>query len=97
LVANGQFPNLFQREKGYTHTGVFVLSSLPSGELLAGGRDRILKYNGKSWTSLRDGLDRVRQLTTTRDGSLWVASSSGVHRFKNGSWITQQSEEGLPP
>jgi signal transduction histidine kinase/DNA-binding response OmpR family regulator len=96
LFRNGQFSNPFLREKGYTETGAFVLGTLPSGELLAGGRDRILKYDGKSWTSVRDGLDRVRQLTTTRDGALWVASASGVHRLKDGIWISQQSEEGLP-
>ena len=95
-IRNGQFSNPFQREKGYTETGVFVLGTLPGGELLAGGRDQILKYDGKSWTAVRDGLDRVRQLTTTRDGALWVASASGVHRLKDGNWISQQSEEGLP-
>jgi signal transduction histidine kinase/DNA-binding response OmpR family regulator/streptogramin lyase len=96
LFRNGIFSNPFQRETGYTETGVFVLGTLPSGELLAGGRDQILKYDGKFWTSLRSGLDRVRHLTTTRDGSLWVASASGVHRLKDGNWISQQSEEGLP-
>jgi hypothetical protein len=69
---------------------------LPRGELLAGGRSQVLKYDGKSWTAMRDGMDRVRYLTTTRDGALWVASGSGVHRFKDGSWISHQPQEGLP-
>ena len=96
LYRDGHFSNPFQPANGYNESGVFVLGSLPTGELVAGGRDRILQYDGKSWTVLRDELDRVRQLTTTRDGALWVASASGVHRFKDGSWISHQAEEGLP-
>jgi signal transduction histidine kinase/CheY-like chemotaxis protein len=96
LYRDGKFSNPFQRENGYTDTGVFVLDSLPTGELVAGGRDQLLKYDGKSWTLMRDGLDRVRHLTATRDGALWMASASGVRRFKNGTWINQRPEEGLP-
>ncbi len=96
LFRSGVFSNPFQHATGYTETGVFALGAVPGGELLAGGRDGLLKYDGKSWTSLRDGLDRVRRLITTRDGSLWVASASGVHQLKDGNWISQQSEEGLP-
>jgi signal transduction histidine kinase/DNA-binding response OmpR family regulator len=96
LYRDGKFSDPFQRENGYTDTGVFVLGSLPAGEMVAGGRDQILKYNGKSWTVMRDGLDRVRHLTATPDGALWVASASGVHRFENGNWINQQPEDGLP-
>ena len=96
LYRDGQLSNPFQTKNGYTDTGVFVLDSLRTGELVAGGRDRILKYDGKSWIAMRDGIDRVRHLTTTRDGDLWVASASGVHRLKDGSWISHQTEEGLP-
>ena len=38
LYRDGKFSNPFQRENGYTDTGVFVLDSLPTGELVAGGR-----------------------------------------------------------
>ena len=96
LYRDGRFSNPFQPNNGYREAGVFVLGNLPTGELVAGGRDRFLKYDGKSWTVMRDGLDRVRQLTITGDGALWVASASGVHRFKDGSWISYQTEEGLP-
>jgi len=96
LYRNGRLSNPFQPGNGYTEAGVFVLGTLPTGELVAGGRDRLLKYDGTSWTVLRDGLDRVRHLTTTRDGALWVATATGVHRFENGSWLGNQAEEGLP-
>ncbi len=93
---DGRFSDRFQPANGYPETGVFALGQLASGELLAGGRDRIFKFDGKSWTLLREGLDRIRQLVRTRDGVIWTASASGVHRYKDGSWITHQAEEGLP-
>jgi signal transduction histidine kinase/CheY-like chemotaxis protein len=96
LYRDGRFSNPFQHANGYTETAVFVLHSLPTGELVAGGRDRILKYDGKSWTTISEGLDRIRHLANARDGGLWVASASGIHRFKNGNWISHQAEEGLP-
>ena len=96
LYRNGHFSNPFQPRNGYNESGVFVLDHLPAGGMMAGGRDRIFKYDGNSFTEVRRGLDRVRRLIATRDGALWVASSSGVHRFKDGNWISQQSEEGLP-
>ena len=96
LYRCGHFSNPFQPRNGYTESGVFVLGNLPAGGLMAGGRDRIFKYDGKSFTEMRRGMDRIRRMTAARDGALWVASSSGVHRFKDGTWITHQSEEGLP-
>ena len=95
LYHDGRLSNPFQPGNGYTDAGVFVLGNLPGGQLVAGGRDSILRYDGKSWALLRGGLDRVRQLTTTLDGALWVASASGIHRFKDGSWISHQTGEGL--
>ena len=31
-----------------------------------------------------------------RDGSVWVASNSGLHRFFQGAWVENGREEGLP-
>jgi signal transduction histidine kinase/CheY-like chemotaxis protein len=96
LYRDGRFSNPFTAEYGYTEAGVFVLNTLPTGELVAGGRDQILKFDGKSWTHLRDGLDRIRQVATARNRAFWVASASGIHCYNNGSWISYQPEEGLP-
>lgn len=96
VYRDGHFSNTFQPANGYTESGVFVLGSLPTGELVAGGRDKILKYDGTSWTVMRQGLDRIRRMTSSGDGALWVASASGVHRFKDASWLTHETEEGQP-
>ena len=96
LYHQGHLSNPFRVEAGYTDSGVFAISTLPSGEIIAGGRDKLLKYNGSSWTLLREGLDRVRTFAKTPDGALWIASASGIHRFKDGNWVSHQAEEGLP-
>jgi signal transduction histidine kinase/CheY-like chemotaxis protein len=96
VYRQGLLVDLFATAKGYSDSGVFALGVLPSGEIVAGGRDQVLQYDGRSWTRLRSGLDRIRSFAVSRDGSLWVASASGIHRFRDGSWITHQMEEGLP-
>jgi signal transduction histidine kinase len=44
---------------------------------------------------LRRGLDHVHTFQLSRDGVLWVASGSGLHRLKDNSWFTLGEEEGL--
>jgi len=83
-------------EQGYTDSGCFLLVKLPDGRLLASGRNRLMQFDGKRWTLLRDKLDRARAIKASRDGTIWVASGNGVHRLRNGLWITNTSEDGLP-
>src|SRR5260370_35418816 len=45
---------------------------------------------------IRANMDRIRSIVKTGDGTLWVASSSGVHRLKDGVWTDVGEEEGLP-
>ena len=72
------------------------MGQLRSGVLIAGGRDQIASYDGNRWTVLRTGMDRVRSFLTAANGSFWVASSSGIHHYKDNIWISHQTEEGLP-
>ena len=80
---------------GFTATTAFDLLSL-GRTLLAGGREKLLSFDGRKWTELRSGIDRVRMSTRTRDGSLWVATGSGVEILRNGHWVTNDEDEGLP-
>ena len=41
-------------------------------------------------------LDAVRSLMQAQDGTIWIASGSGVHRFKDGVWLTNGEADGLP-
>ncbi len=69
---------------------------LPDGKILIGGADALREYDGQTWRVLRRGLERVHTLHRTRDGAVWIASGSGLHRFKERSWFTLGEEEGLP-
>lgn len=81
---------------GYQDRGAYYIYEDPSGVLLAGGPDGLYQLDGKQWRLIRTGLDRVRNIVRARDGTLWIASGTGIHRYRNGVWITNGLEEGLP-
>jgi len=92
---HGQFVQQGPRQ-GYTDSGCFLVYEAPSGILYAGGREGLFVREGNRWRSLQTNLDRVRSIVTARDGTLWVASGSGVHRYRNGEWLSNGADEGLP-
>ncbi|HOJ60085.1 MAG TPA: ATP-binding protein [bacterium] len=67
-----------------------------NGHIWAGGANSIWQFDGRQWSLVRDDLDRVNQIVQMADGSVWVASFSGLHQYKEGSWITYTSDDGLP-
>ena len=81
---------------GFTETGAFEFAEFPPGQILVGGRDKLLRFDGRRWSELRSGLDRVRTIATGRDGVLWVASGTGLDRRQHDEWIGNGEEEGLP-
>jgi signal transduction histidine kinase/DNA-binding response OmpR family regulator len=80
---------------GFTEGACFTLCALKDGSILAGGRDKVLRFDGHSWNVLREQLDSVRALVEARDGTVWVASGSGIHRFRDGTWLTNDEHDGL--
>lgn len=91
----GSFRALGARD-GFTDPGAFSIFRDHSGRIYAGGRDSLFESEGSKWRVIQTGLDRVRQVLRSRDGTLWVASGTGVHRWRNGIWLTNGEEEGLP-
>ena len=69
---------------------------MPDGRIWCATRDQIWEFDGRNWTMVRRGFDRVNSMVRTRDGSVWVASNNGLHRFFQGAWIQNGVEEGLP-
>ncbi len=53
-------------------------------------------FNGRNWLVERAGFDRINGLCAARDGTLWVATDTGVHRFVQNVWIANGPEDGLP-
>ena len=54
----------------YKADGAFAVFELPDGRILAGGRDNLLEFDGRSWKVIQRSLDRVRNIIRTRDGSI---------------------------
>jgi len=92
----GERLRLIDSKDGFDDDSAFAMSETPKGTILVGGRDKLQEFNGRIWSLLRDGLDTIRSIMTARDGTLWVASGTGVHRRKNGVWIGNDLEDGLP-
>lgn len=97
---HGQYRK-FTPADGYTSSGGYAICELPDGKILAGGRDKLLAYDGQHWSLLFEGLDllgldRIRQIISDHTGTVWVASGSGIHRYQNGAWISNTEEDGLP-
>src|SRR5262249_41217915 len=74
---------------------VVAMLDVGPNKLWAAVRDRILQFNGKDWTVVRSGFDRVNGMFKGRDGSIWVASNNGAHRFSKNDWVANGFEEGL--
>ncbi len=82
---------------GYTGNGVFCILEVGGGVIWIGCRDKIIAFDGSTWKEIRTtGLETVRDMIQSKDESIWVASGTGIHCFKNGSWITNTYEDGLP-
>ncbi len=92
---NGIVKNIGQ-EDGFTDTAAFCIQFIGNQRMWVGGREAIHEYDGQFWKLIRSGLDGVRAILKHSDGSIWVASGTGLHRYENGSWISNTSEEGLP-
>ncbi|MBE0540316.1 MAG: hypothetical protein IH623_02930 [Verrucomicrobia bacterium] len=69
---------------------------MPDGRVWCATMDRVWEFDGKDWLPVRSGFDHINRLLRGRDGSIWVASNSGLHRFHQGAWIENGLEEGLP-
>jgi signal transduction histidine kinase len=94
VYRNGVF-HPFENLAEFAESGAFSLLSDRAGNMLAGGRQGIYRFNGMHWSPLLSA-HKVRRLVFSNDGTLWVASSDGIHRFTKGNWINNGEEDGLP-
>ena len=80
---------------GFTDSAAFIAAETPDGHVILGGRDTVTEYDGASFKVLGP-IDIAENICIGRDGTLWVPSASGVHRFQHRQWITNTTEDGLP-
>jgi diguanylate cyclase (GGDEF)-like protein len=94
-LANGRLET-FHKGDGLTEENGYSLIEAKDGTVYIGQRDSITAFDGRRFHVLRSGMDRVRRLALSGDGSLWAASGTGIHRLRGGNWVTNGLEEGLP-
>jgi len=58
--------------------------------------DSIWEFNDQAWSPIHTGFDQINSIARSRDGTVWVASNGGLHRFVQGTWVENSLEEGLP-
>jgi signal transduction histidine kinase/ActR/RegA family two-component response regulator len=95
VFRNGIYHTLTAQD-GYTAGGSYAMLENPDGSLWLGDRDGIQQYDGNQWKTISQGLETVRWMQRARDGSVWVASGAGLHRWFLGSWVSLGVPEGLP-
>ncbi len=69
---------------------------LGDGKIWCADAQQVWEFDGRNWTVIRSGFDQINTLWRTRDGNVWVATSSGLYRFVKNIWIEHGVEEGLP-
>jgi signal transduction histidine kinase/ligand-binding sensor domain-containing protein len=75
---------------------VVGFTELADGKIWCATADKVWAFDGRNWSAVRAGMDRINAFIGTRDGSLWVADEGGLHRFFQGAWVENGPEEGLP-
>src|SRR6185369_16582939 len=63
------------------------------------GRGSALEFDGRRWSVLRRGVERINDLLRTRNGNIWVASNNGLLRYApqpRDAWVESGLDDGLP-
>ena len=94
--ANGEYQK-FASGDGCLSGHFYSLMETEDGRIWAGGENKIVEFNDKAWRIVSDvGLGNVNNMLRRRDGSLWAATQTGIHRYVEGSWVANTDEDGLP-
>ncbi|HLP75285.1 MAG TPA: histidine kinase dimerization/phospho-acceptor domain-containing protein, partial [Candidatus Paceibacterota bacterium] len=93
---HGQAWKIFTSEDGTVPDHVTHFLELPDDKLWCATRDKVWEFDGAHWTVVNGGLEQISDLRQTSDGSIWVASKTGLHRNWKHAWIQNGIDEGLP-
>lgn len=95
LYRDGHYET-FGPDKGFPGGCAYCICEIEPGCIWVGCKNEIYQYDGKQWTVVRSGFNVVNSIVKGRDGIIWVASGTGVHRCREGAWVTNTVEDGLP-
>lgn len=94
--ANGQRWVEFESEDGLGTDTPHCMIELKDGSLWLGAGSYIYELQSSRWVQIYFAREKVNSLLEARDGTVWVASNNGVHRYFQETWLTHNTEEGLP-
>ena len=87
---------VFGSSQGFVESKAYCFADVGEGRVWCGGLSRILEFNGKRWSVVRSGLDRVNAIIKGPDDRIWVATGDGLFSYGAGSWVEHGVVEGLP-
>ena len=77
--------------------GAFCIIERRDGSIWVGGRDIIQSWDGEKWRTIRtERLETMRSMIELDDGAVLTGSATGIKRYKEGVWIGNDWNEGLP-
>jgi signal transduction histidine kinase len=86
---------VFSSNDKSTPESVECFAEIADGKIWCATSDKVWEFDGRNWSVLRRGFDRVNAMVRSREGSVWVASNNGLYRFSQGNWVENGVEEGL--
>ncbi|MCE5272879.1 GHKL domain-containing protein [bacterium] len=95
LYKDGRYET-FGPDKGFPGGCAYCICEIEPGRIWVGCKNEIYQYDGQQWTVIHSGFNVVNSIVKGRDGIIWVASGTGVHRCREGAWVTNTVEDGLP-
>ncbi len=75
--------------------GALAFVEMADGKIWSATPEKVWSFDGHNWAVLRAGLGRINAMIRASDGSVWVASNAGMHRWAHGLWTDFAAEEGL--
>ncbi|MDB6019991.1 MAG: Histidine kinase [Pedosphaera sp.] len=85
----------FTATDGTVPLGAGCFVELADGKIWCATQDKVWEFNGRIWSVVRAGFERINALLRSRDGTMWVASDGGLYRFSQDAWVENGMEEGL--
>ena len=79
-----------------TPESILCFIEIADGKIWCATTEKVWEFDGRNWSTVKRGFDRVNAMVRTRDGSVWVASNNGLNRFSQGNWVENSIDEGLP-
>lgn len=75
---------------------ILCLAEVGDNRIWAGTIDRVFELKSRRWEPVLVSVDRVFSIQAGDDGTIWVATGSGVFRRVGESWVYLGNSEGLP-